>query len=142
MTMTPNRFIPYEMKSGLIRVYSYRGKCLRGVLHHPLFPEEQYFDNLIQFLLLMETALDALNFPQRSMECRVFDHPEAVSRFRPPPPGLGRKPVLATFRISVLFRQHASWQGRLLWLDHKAEAQFRSVLELVGLMDSALSVWE
>lgn len=142
--MAPNRFIPYEMKSSLIRVYSYKGKNLRGTLYNPFFPEEQYFDNLIQLLFLMETVLDTLNFPQRCMEPRVFGHPEGAwgSRLHPSPQSLGGKPVLVTFKISVRFRQNASWQGCLLWLEHKAEARFRSVLELIGLIDSALSVWE
>lgn len=55
---------------------------------------------------------------------------------------LGEQKPLATFQLSVLFRQNASWQGRLTWLERAEEARFRSVLELVGLLDSALAAWE
>ena len=40
--------------------------------------------------------------------------------------------------MRVLFRQHASWQGELLWLEKDARQSFRSALELITLMDSAL----
>ena len=44
----------------------------------------------------------------------------------------------ATFVVRVLFRQHTSWQGSVAWLEGHNEETFRSVLELVMLMDSAL----
>lgn len=45
---------------------------------------------------------------------------------------------LATFEMRILFRQNASWQGELLWMEKNARQSFRSVLELITLMDSAL----
>ena len=44
----------------------------------------------------------------------------------------------ATFEMRILFRQHASWQGELLWLEKNTRQYFRSVLELITLLDSAL----
>ena len=145
MTQGQSRFVPYEMKRSLIRVYSYRNKEIRGTLQNPYFEEEPYFDNLTQLLIRMEGLLDALDFPQRSMEGRAFDRPEqrvAAGAPRPAPEALGEQKPLATFQLSVLFRQNASWQGSLTWLERAEEAQFRSVLELVGLLDSALAAWE
>ena len=46
---------------------------------------------------------------------------------------------VGTFRIRIMFRQNSSWQGNITWLDGKMEESFRSVLELLILMDSALS---
>ncbi|MBR5319181.1 MAG: hypothetical protein IKU46_06265 [Peptococcaceae bacterium] len=46
--------------------------------------------------------------------------------------------AIATFKVKVLFRQSASWQGKLIWIEGKQEIAFRSALELVKLMDSAL----
>ena len=51
-------------------------------------------------------------------------------------------PALATFQSTVLFRQNASWQGSLIWREKELDAPFRSVLELIGLIDNALSSWE
>jgi len=41
--------------------------------------------------------------------------------------------------VKVLFRQNASWQGSIAWLEGKREESFRSVLELLLLIDSAVS---
>ena len=44
----------------------------------------------------------------------------------------------ATFVIKVLFRQNASWQGSVLWVEEGQEESFRSELELTLLISSAL----
>ena len=46
---------------------------------------------------------------------------------------------IATFAIKILFRQNTSWQGSILWLEWGEEQSFRSVLELIYLMDNALN---
>lgn len=144
MSMMQSQSIPYEMKSSLIRIHSYQGKNLQGTLQNPFFEGEQSFDNLTQFLLLLENMLDAMDFPQRTMTGREFDRPEAGNVTYLSPAGLRSpgRPVIATFQLSILFRHNASWQGSLLWLDRSTKLQFRSALELVGLLDSALAPWE
>ena len=101
--------------------------------------EEFQFTSLMQFLALMDAIMDLDNHPQRSVEPRVFSAPVSNvlnearwSRQKPQP--------IATFWISVLFRQNASWQGTVLWADRDMESQFRSALELISLLDNALSV--
>ena len=44
----------------------------------------------------------------------------------------------ATFVINVQYRQHASWQGKVTWLEAKKKCSFRSALELIKLMDSVV----
>ncbi len=43
---------------------------------------------------------------------------------------------VATFKISVLFTQRNSWQGIIRWLEAEQELCFRSVLELIKLIDN------
>lgn len=119
----------------VVRVYSYSGKCPNGTLQGLRFDSPIEFSSLTQMLLLMEEMLDSLNAPQRGESPRAFQKTElqpqlAVHETRKP---------LATFQLSVLFRQNASWQGTLIWTDRMMDAQFRSVLELIRLMDSALT---
>ncbi|MBP3332948.1 MAG: hypothetical protein J6M35_02775 [Clostridia bacterium] len=47
--------------------------------------------------------------------------------------------ALATFSLKILFRQNASWQGSIYWHDGRQEERFRSVLDLLLLIDSALT---
>jgi hypothetical protein len=44
-----------------------------------------------------------------------------------------------SFEVSVRFRQHSTWQGEILWAEKKVKQNFRSVLELLVLIDQALS---
>jgi len=43
-----------------------------------------------------------------------------------------------TFEITVRFRQNATWQGQILWAEKNLKQNFRSVLEMLKLMDEAL----
>ncbi len=45
----------------------------------------------------------------------------------------------ATFLVQVQFRQNATWQGTITWTEQKKTNHFRSTLEMVKLMDSALN---
>ncbi|WP_164997154.1 hypothetical protein [Clostridium minihomine] len=48
----------------------------------------------------------------------------------------------ATFVIKVLYRSGSTWQGTLRWVDGNKEQNFRSELELLHLMNSALDLSE
>ncbi|MBC8532025.1 hypothetical protein H8696_09220 [Christensenellaceae bacterium NSJ-53] len=44
-----------------------------------------------------------------------------------------------TFVVKVQYRQNASWQGSIRWVEGGVEKNFRSTLELIKLMDNAIS---
>ena len=88
-------------------------------------------------LLEMEKMLDDTDFPRSFTEMRRFTAPTADDRA--PPAAEQRKGALSTFTLRILFRQNASWQGSILWQEGQQEQCFRSVLELILLMDNALS---
>lgn len=43
-----------------------------------------------------------------------------------------------TFLIHVLFRQNSSWQGELCWIESGRTINFRSLLEMLMLMEEAM----
>jgi hypothetical protein len=49
----------------------------------------------------------------------------------------GNTGAQGTFVIRILNRQNATWQGMVTRLDKKEEQPFRSLLELIKLIDSA-----
>ena len=51
---------------------------------------------------------------------------------------LGHSGDKATFIVHVRYRQNATWQGDILWAEKKKKLYFRSALELLKLIDSAL----
>lgn len=99
------------------------------------------FESFVQFLREMEAVFDSLNFPQAFTAKRTFaPMPEpSAGEESGPGPQMGRR---GTFVCRVLFRQHTSWQGSVTWIEKNSEQTFRSVLELILLIDSAFSSCE
>jgi len=126
-----------EYRTTTVCVDSYEDGILSGRFYNPYLDTGQSFESLTQFLLKMEQALDAMKFPQPYTATRTFT--ENPGRNTGPPGKAFRHGRLATFAIRVIFRQNASWQGSVRWLDTGQEQSFRSVLELIFLMDSALT---
>ncbi len=135
-----SRFVPYELTTSVIKVNSYEKKNIKGSMFNSYYKDEIRFDNLAQLIFLIEDMLNALQYPQKGMESRSFRKEcENVARAVRTTGCSSADEVLATFKINVLFRQNASWQGSIVWLEQEMEAQFRSVLELILLMDDVLT---
>ena len=49
-----------------------------------------------------------------------------------------RQKKTETFLVCVQYRQNATWQGSVTWVDEQREQYFRSTLELLKLIDGAL----
>ncbi len=135
-----NKMVSENMRSCIIRVEGYDNKNLQGIFYNLYYGTEVVFESLTKLLLLMEELMDELDCPQASLKGKRFDIAYKV----PERSNISLvssksdRDALATFRIKVLFRQGASWQGTIEWLEEKLETSFRSVLELIKLMDSAL----
>ena len=119
----------------LVCVDSYDGGVPRGRLYLP-GQQGQCFDSLSQLLLRTEQLLERSGLQSFTIP-RVFA-PAKPLRAAPCDADAPARGKAATFEMRVLFRQHASWQGELLWLERDARQSFRSALELITLMDSAL----
>ena len=48
--------------------------------------------------------------------------------------------TVETFIINVKCRQNHTWQGTVKWIEGQKEVPFRSALELIKLIDSAMEV--
>jgi hypothetical protein len=137
------KFVPYEMKTSVISVYSYADKALRGTVTNPYFKDPIAFDNAIQLIMIIDELQDAINFPLESTRTRSFtpmDDGTSLLASRKVFSGadiLARP--LASFKLNIMFRQNSSWQGGLVWIENHAESQFRSLLELIMLLDNALT---
>lgn len=126
-----------EYRTTTICVDSYTNGVMCGCFYNPCLKGGKEFQSTTQFLLEMEQALDTMDFPRSFTATRKFATPSKQS---------GKEQELscrtgqtATFAVRILFRQNASWQGSVTWLEGKREQSFRSVLELLLLIDSALT---
>ena len=126
-----------QFRTTTVCVDSYENGILCGRVYNPLWEAGRPFKSLTQFLILMEQMLDDVGFPQPYNETRNFA-PISTCIGECSPSTTGLRGKCMTFRVQVLFRQHASWQGCATWEETQKTQSFRSVLELVLLLDSAL----
>lgn len=117
---------------------SYHDGVLVGQLSNLADSAPRPFHSATQFLTQMEDLLDQMQFPQAFQTIRSFAQPPSESPDTPEESDCPQAGGLATFVVRVLFRQNASWQGTVIWMETGQEENFRSVLELLLLMDSAL----
>ena len=121
----------------IVCIDEYHNRVLSGRMYNPFWEEGISFRSTMEFIKEMDAMLEEMNFPQSFSVNRVFQPVPArgtVSAL----PTERRDGKLATFSVSILFRQNASWQGAVSWLEGEREESFRSVLELLLLLDSAL----
>lgn len=122
-----------------VRITSYENYCMKGYLYHVQSDKRIEFSSAVEMLLQMEELMDKTNSPQRSEDPRSFAGETGRRPSTDGQVGTDKTPCLATFQLNVMFRQNATWQGNLLWTDECMEAHFRSVLEVINLMNNALT---
>lgn len=132
-------FIPHGNNVVTIRVTSYHGRCLKGILSGVRFESGLIFRSTMELLSQIESMMDQANLPQRNEESRTFQPAAQPAGGEPGAAAGDTAPAIACFHLNIMFRQNATWQGCLFWADRGMEANFRSVLELLKLMDNALS---
>ena len=124
-------------RATIVCIDSYDHKVLSGRIISPYYQDCVAFESTIDFLLSMASIIEEMNWPQSFSSIRSFKNTEEKSL------PISSKPVkggaLATFYLRILFRQNSSWQGSVFWQEKGKGESFRSVLELLTLMDSALS---
>lgn len=114
------------------------------------------FSGVLDLIGRLESFYNDVKYPQSTFQLRSFtDQPVRRRRRKPDKsPGIvsftARKPVeykeeqgsLATFTVHVMFRQNATWQGNVRWIERDRQCRFKSTLELLRLMESALAYTE
>ena len=122
----------------IICIDQYENKVPVGRLYNSSCQTGTAFHGVMELLLSLESMLEDMKGPQSFSRRRTFLPPEERTA-----PSVAAETVregrVATFALRILFRQNASWQGSILWYDGKQEESFRSVLDLLVLMNSALS---
>ena len=112
--MLCGKMLPCQSREAFVTVTSYRSGIMDAYLQHPrLEGKAVRIQSLAQLILMLDALLDMEYCPG--------------------------SPLMAAFRIQILFREHYTWQGKLVWQDEDQEAVFRSVLELIQLIDEILA---
>ena len=121
---------------------------LEGRFYHAYSREGKHFDTVEQLLIWLEQFYNWIKFPYPGTNDRIFtgvetgrtEYVDSAERTKimKDEELLSRHGELGTFVIRVQHRQNSSWQGRVTWLDKDKTACFRSVWELIKLVDGAM----
>lgn len=119
--------------------------CFFGRLYHYYSEEPCKYYDIKDMLLNMELIFNEIQFPMASTESRSFFKTNRKPVEREKVKLMQDKQILnqkgnqATFIIRVQHRQNSTWQGEIIWTEENKKQHFRSALELIKLMDEALS---
>lgn len=117
--------IPCNSREAVVTVRSYENGIMTGFLQHPRLVGREEIMSLSQMLLLLNSLLDLEDCPNSPLP---FVRPES-----------GNEEEEEIFRIQILFREHYTWQGKLVWQNERRELVFHSAMELLQLLDEILA---
>ena len=130
--------------------------CADGEPHHGMFRGRLYhgyhdgpieIESFLEMTQIMENLFDDLQFPRPGLKDRSFNEDQAKAghidkkekvRIMSDKELLTHRGELGTFIIRVQQRQGGTWQGRVTWVDQNKTIRFRSVLELIKLIESGI----
>ena len=122
-----------------------RNGCISGELFHSYSTEPTPFENMYRMTQCMEALYDALRFPHPGNNERSFTTNERVyirnperNKIMSDDKLLSRHGDIGTFIVRVQHRQNSSWQGRITWMEEDKTLHFRSIWEMIKLIESAV----
>ena len=135
-----------------VEIRLYELGLMQGFLYSQYLDEPFEFYSFVQMIGKMDEIFDSKQFPQAYMSPRTFSGKSRSERSaelkkndltngdrrRFETRGVESEASVCSFKISVKFRQNATWQGNLVWVEKNLSQDFRSVLEMLELMDEAL----
>jgi hypothetical protein len=139
--------LPDPARCFILTLWAWEGQRGRGALYHPYFQSPYFFDCLDQAILAMDAVIGQSACPQAAESgaadaghagSQGWKSHAAVSDWRPSSSYAPQKGK-ACFVIHILRREYATWQGEVIWRSAHKKAHFRSVLELLFLLQSACS---
>ena len=120
---------------------------MEGTFYHAYRQEGTSFHTVDELLFELERFYNWINFPRQSTNDRTFS--EDTSYVAAPREErikvmtdeelLKKHGDLGSFVIRVQHRQNSSWQGRITWMDADKTVNFRSIWEMIKLIDDALN---
>lgn len=120
---------------------------MAGRVYHYYTRTPQSVDSMYGVVDFIDNLCDKIDYPQQSTRLRLFspqredvkkEKTRETEKVATKSELLNQKGDMGTFVIHVQYRQNSTWQGQVTWVDKEQTQNFRSVLELLKLMDSAL----
>ncbi len=124
-----------------------RHGLLGGRLYHGYHDGPVEVTSFLEMTQIMEHLFNELQFPRAGLKDRSFIEEDAKAgdgrkkekeRIMSDKELLMQRGELGTFIIRVQQRQAGTWQGRVTWVDQNKSIRFRSIFELIKLIESGI----
>ena len=136
--------------------------CFQGLVYHGYRKSGKQFGSADELVFYMQDLFDRINFPYPGNTIRSFvagngkknvsqkENREAVRSNRMIKKGgperimtdkelLSKHGDIGTFIVRVQQRQNSTWQGRITWTEENQTLCFRSIWEMIHLIESAIT---
>ena len=118
---------------------------IAGRFYHHFNKDPETYESVLDLLMQMEDLYDRMRFPFPGNNERHFIKrkenymSEEMTRVLEDDEMLQMHGDLGTFIIRVQHRQNSSWQGRITWVEQDKTLYFRSVWEMMKLIEEAMA---
>lgn len=144
------KLVTGETVTSMIRILSYQDGQMSGHFYNSHFNQGAFFASELELIQIMHGWMNALSFPQSTVQYRSlrkktgraklesdWENPALMQEIASADE-LPQQEILATFVVRIKFRQYATWQGTVRWIEQERNTDFRSALELFLIMDRSL----
>ncbi len=127
-----------------VYIEGHDGADMQGLLFHPGLEMAWRFNGLVKLMQRCEQIYNALDYPSpayrlRNIRAKKESEGKELDDLKEESVGfVPQDKEKPTFIIRVQYRQNASWQGSVQWVEKGMKRNFRSTLELIKLMDEAI----
>lgn len=116
-----------------------------GEFYHCFSDKPVEFKTALGMINSLEKVMDMIDYPQKTTKSRIFigsglngvNRVKELRRIMSETDVMKNRGDKATFIVEVKYRENATWQGTVKWVEENKEQNFRSALELIKLIDSA-----
>ena len=130
------RMISNKYRSSILAINEYDDTHFSALLYNEYWDGTKEIRSIQEFLKVLDELFGNEGFPMESYQKRSFlSNDEGVIKSK-----IGTRSIpngkLGTFCIQIQYRNNATWQGTVTWIEKNNKEFFRSALELFFLIDS------
>jgi len=132
-----------DPSQSIVYLMPMQNQTMNGFVYSKYFNKAFRFHNEYQMLSAMDDLFDSVAFPQALLERRSFLNRKIKKIIKKADDGMEEitenslKNEKTTFVVHVQYRQNATWQGSITWVEQNRTQNFRSSLEMLKLMEEA-----
>lgn len=116
-----------------------------GKFYHCFSDEPEVFKTSLGMINSLDKVMDMIDYPQKTTKSRIFkaiglneaNKVKELRKIMSETDVMKNRGEKATFIVEIKYRENATWQGTVKWVEENKEQNFRSALELIKLIDSA-----